>query len=107
VQVKVAILDPDARLLPEMSSSVSFLNSARTDQELQEKPRIWLSPSAVVNGRVAVVDATNHVQWKSVGTGATREGRIEITSGLAEGERIVGDKSEALQQGELVRLGDA
>ena len=36
VQVKVKIVDPGDRLLPEMSSSVSFLQSERTDAELHE-----------------------------------------------------------------------
>jgi RND family efflux transporter MFP subunit len=107
VQVKVAIVDPGARLLPEMSSSVSFLQSARTSAELQEQPRIWLAPTAIVEGRVASVDATSHVRWKRVTTGAAREGRIEVTSGLREGDRIVSDKPETLKDGALVRLGEA
>jgi multidrug efflux pump subunit AcrA (membrane-fusion protein) len=106
VQVKVAILNADAHLLPEMSSSVSFLQTARTDAELEEKPRLWLSPGSIVDGRVAVVDATNHVHWKSVTTGASREGRVEITAGLKEGDRIVSDKPEALKDGQLVRLSE-
>jgi HlyD family secretion protein len=104
VKVKVAILDPDARLLPEMSASVSFLNSARTDAELREPPRIWVPPAAIVDGRVAVVDATRHIQWRAVTTGATREGRIEITNGVKDGDRIVSTNADALQNGQLVRL---
>lgn len=107
VKVKVAILDPDARLLPEMSASVSFLQTARTDQELHEPAKIWLPPTAIVDGRVAVVDATKHVAWKSVATGAVREGRIEIVSGLREGDRVVTEKAEQLKQGELVRLSES
>ncbi|HWS70964.1 MAG TPA: efflux RND transporter periplasmic adaptor subunit, partial [Thermoanaerobaculia bacterium] len=106
VQVKVAILNPTVRLLPEMSSSVSFLQTARTDQELNEPAKLWLPSSAIVEGRVAVVDATNPVQWKSVTTGASRDGRIEVTGGLREGERIVTEKSEELKQGALVRLSE-
>ena len=106
VQVKVAILNPTVRLLPEMSASVSFLQSARTDQELNEPARLWLPSGAIVDGRVAVVDATNHVQWKSVTTGAARDGRIEVTGGLREGDRIVTEKSEELKQGALVRLSE-
>jgi RND family efflux transporter MFP subunit len=106
VQVKVAILNPTARLLPEMSSSVSFLQTARTDQELHEAPKIWLPAAALVDGKVAVVDATNHVTWKQVASGTTREGRIEVTSGIRQGDRVVTDKAEQLKQGELVRLSD-
>ncbi|HEV7920156.1 MAG TPA: efflux RND transporter periplasmic adaptor subunit [Thermoanaerobaculia bacterium] len=104
VKVKVAILDPDARLLPEMSASVSFLQTARTSQELSEPARIWLPPAAVVDKRVAVIDATNHVAWKNVTTGQVREGRIEIVGGLREGDRIVTDKAEQLKDGQLVKV---
>src|SRR3954447_16176347 len=74
VKVKVAILNPDARLLPEMSASVSFLNTARSAAERTEPAKMWLPTSAVIDGRVATVDATNHVAWNRVTTGAVREG---------------------------------
>jgi RND family efflux transporter MFP subunit len=106
VQVKVAILNPTVRLLPEMSASVSFLQAVRTDQELNEVPKLWLPSGAIVDGRVAVVDATNHVQWKNVTTGAVREGRIEVTGGVREGDRVITEKSEPLKQGALVRLSE-
>ena len=61
VQVKVKIVDPGDRLLPEMSSSVSFLQSERTDAEMHEPAKIWLPASAVSGGHVAVVGADKHV----------------------------------------------
>ncbi|MBV9494295.1 MAG: efflux RND transporter periplasmic adaptor subunit [Acidobacteria bacterium] len=104
VKVKVAILNPDARLLPEMSSSVSFLETARTSQELNEKAKIWLPPGAIVDKRVAVVDANERVHWKNVTTGDMRDGRLEILGGLNEGDRVVSEKAEQLQEGQLVKL---
>ena len=56
-------------------------------------------------GRVAVVDAQNHVRWKAVTTGMRRENRVEITSGIRQGERIVTENPGALKEGELVRIG--
>ena len=104
VKVKVKILDPGDRLLPEMSSTVSFLQAERSDAELQEPARIWLPPAAIANGRVAVVDAKGRVSMRSVTTGAVRDGRIEVTSGLRAGERIVTDKVDQFKDGQLVRL---
>lgn len=104
VKVKVAILNPDARLLPEMSSSVSFLNTARTEAELQEPPRIWLPAAAIVNGRVALVGSDLKVTWKAVVTGAAREGRIEITSGVKDGDRVITANHEQLKDGQPVKL---
>jgi RND family efflux transporter MFP subunit len=106
VQVKVAILDPDARLLPEMAASVSFLQAPRTAAELNEPPRIWLPPNAIVDGRVATVDANKHVAWKRVTTGVVRDGRIEVTNGIREGDRVVTAGADALKDGQLVRLSE-
>jgi RND family efflux transporter MFP subunit len=104
VQVKVAIRDATPRLLPEMSASVSFLRAPRTQVELSELPKIWLSPAAIVDGRVAVVDLRHRVIWRPVTAGATRDGRIEVRSGLRDGERVVTESAQTLEQGELVRL---
>jgi len=106
VKVKVAILNPDARLLPEMAASVSFLETARTNAELQEQPKIWLAPSSIVDGKVAVVDATKHVHWRGVTTGAVRDGRIEVTSGVKDGDRVITDHAEGLKEGQLIRMND-
>jgi RND family efflux transporter MFP subunit len=104
VQVKVKIIDPSDRLLPEMSSSVSFLQSERTDAEMHEPARIWVPASAVANGNVAVVDAEKHVALRRVTTGAVREQRIEITNGIKSGDRIVTTGAEALKDGQLIRI---
>ena len=104
VKVKVKILNPGERLLPEMSATANFLNAARSDEELHEPAKIWISPSAIVDGRVAVVDKSNHVLWRAVSTGARRESRVEITNGLRDGDRIVTANPERLKEGQLVRL---
>jgi RND family efflux transporter MFP subunit len=104
VQVKVTIINPGDRLLPEMSSSVSFLQSERTDAEMREPARLWVPASALAAGNVAVVDAEKHVALRHVTTGAVREQRIEITSGIKSGDRIVTNGAEALKDGQLVRI---
>ncbi|MEA2162650.1 MAG: hypothetical protein QOK37_777 [Thermoanaerobaculia bacterium] len=104
VQVKVTIINPGDRLLPEMSASVSFLQSERTDAEMHEPARLWVPASAVANGNVAVVDAEKHIALRHVTTGAVREQRIEITSGIKSGDRIVTTGAEALKDGQLVRI---
>ena len=106
VQVKVKIINPDERLLPEMSASASFLQSERSEAELREPARIWLPAGAIVGGRVAVVEANKHIAWRHVNTGLVRENRVEITEGLRNGERVVTENPERLKQGELVRHGE-
>jgi RND family efflux transporter MFP subunit len=104
VKVKVSIINPDARLLPEMSSSVSFLLTERTSSELTEVSKIWLPPSAIVDGRVAVIGADKRVKWTRVTPGVTRDGRVEVTSGLSGGERVVTSGGESLKEGQLVKV---
>jgi RND family efflux transporter MFP subunit len=104
VKVKVRILNPGERLLPEMSATANFLNTARSEEELREPPKIWLSPASIVDGRVATVTKDSHIAWKAVATGVKRENRIEITSGVREGDRVVTDNPERLKEGQLVRL---
>jgi len=106
VQVKVQIVNPDARLLPEMSATASFLQAPRSESELREPPRIWIPAGALADGRVAVVDADKRVRWHRVVTGIVREGRVEIKDGVREGERVVTENPERLKDGEPVRYGE-
>jgi HlyD family secretion protein len=106
VQVKVRILNPDERLLPEMSATVSFLGAPRSEAELREPARIWVPAAALVDGKIAVVGADKRVQWRRVTTGASRENRIEIKGGVRESERVVIENPERLKDGELVRYGE-
>ena len=106
VQVKVKIINPDARLLPEMSATASFLETERSESELREPPRIWLPSAALSDGRVALVDAGKRIAWRRVSTGVVRENRVEITSGIRAGDRVVTENPERLKEGELVRYGE-
>jgi len=103
VKVKVKILDPGDRLLPEMSATANFLNAQRSDAELKEPPKIWLPQRAVVDGKVAVIGADNRVQLRDVQTGDARESMIEVRGGVREGERVVTDGVDQLKDGQLVR----
>jgi RND family efflux transporter MFP subunit len=102
VKVKVKILDPGDRLLPEMSATAAFLERPRSDAELHEVPRVWLPAAAVDGARVAIVDDRHRVALRSVTTGATRGDRVEIVSGIKAGERVIVTRG-AFHDGELVR----
>ena len=106
VKVKVKILDPGDRLLPEMSATASFLNTQRSESELHEPAKLWVPKSAIADGKVAVVDKTSHVSLRAVQTGDARENKVEIRSGVREGDRIVTENVEQLKNGQLVRLPD-
>lgn len=106
VKVKVKILEPGERLLPEMSATASFLQTERSAQELGEQPKIWIPQSAIANGRVAIVRADHRVELRSVNVGPVRDGRVEVTSGLREGERIVSEGVAALSDGQRIRMAE-
>ena len=106
VKVKVRIINPSERLLPEMSATANFLQTERSDAELREPARIWLPPAAIVDSRVAVINDKSRVVWKRVSTGMRREDRIEITGGVREGERVVTQNASELKEGQLVRLNE-
>lgn len=107
VQVRVEILDPSDRLLPDMSSTVSFLENERTDAELREQPKIWIpEPALITTGtapRVALVSAEGLITLRNVSTGERRDGRVEITGGLSEGDVIVARDAAALEEGQTVK----
>lgn len=109
VKVKVAIIDPKDGLLPEMSASVSFLATERTAAERDETAKIWLPSSAVVtNGaasHVVKLDSKSMTaEHSAVTLGEAREGKIEVKSGVAEGDRIVVNDPSKLANGSKVRL---
>src|SRR4051794_3795720 len=104
VQVKVKILNPGDRLLPEMSSSVSFLQSERTDAEMHEPAKIWLPASAVSAGHLGCRGGGKKRTIRRGRPGAVVEKRIEITSGVNAGERVVTSGVDGLENGQLVKF---
>jgi hypothetical protein len=53
---------------------------------------------------VAVVGADKHITMRHVTTGAVVEKRIEITSGVNAGERVVTTGVDGLENGQLVKF---
>lgn len=110
VKVKVAFADPAEGLLPDMSATASFLETARTDAELTEKPKIWIPESAVITessvSRVLVLGEGNDVSTRTVTPGDVREGRVEIRDGLREGDKVVTSGGSDLKSGQKVRLNE-
>ncbi|CAG9267501.1 efflux RND transporter periplasmic adaptor subunit [Paraburkholderia unamae] len=57
--------------------------------------------------QVAVADANRHVQLRDVTIGTDLGTRVEITSGLHAGERVIDNPPDSLASGDLVRLASA
>lgn len=106
VLVKVAILDRDPRILPEMGAKVVF--TAREGGPAVAAPRRVLAPAAAVvqsaDGASVWVVENGAVRRVSVDPGATRGERLEIRQGLSGGESLVLEPPADLKNGMKVRV---
>jgi RND family efflux transporter MFP subunit len=106
VLVKVAILDRDPRILPEMAAKVVFTPERSTPAAVT--PRRVSVPAAAVVGegasaRVWVVENDGKVSARTVEVGRAVGDRVEIRSGLAGGERVVVVPPPGLKDGLRVK----
>ena len=109
LKVEVRVLEPDARLLPDMSARVTFLADAPADGKAAV--RAVLVPAAAVqrdaggNNYVWVFDA-GRARRVVVETAGDVDGRVRIASGLAGGERVIVG-TPPTRDGQRVRVADA
>ena len=99
-QMEIEIPNPNGRLKPGMY--------ARVDLRVADKPNAMSVPrNAIVeqNGRrgVFVADGTT-ARFRAVETGIQSPERVEIVSGLREGERVVTTGAAALADGDRIVL---
>lgn len=97
--VEVDVPNPDLSLSPGMY--------AETALELQKKDNTLTLPveAVVHNGDqeyVLALDSTNHVVRKPITLGVQTANRVEIASGLNEGESVIASGQSGYQQGEVV-----
>lgn len=105
VMTKIRFLDPDPRVLPEMSAKVAFLAEALSPE--QRKARTAVHGEAVVqaDGSAAVFRVTDGVVTRvAVKTGAKIGDLVEV-SGVKPGERLVLRPPASLRDGAAVSAG--
>ncbi len=97
VKVKIEILDKDAKILPEMSCRVVFLNpEAKVDDQAKSKVMIPASSIVVVDGnRGALVVSGDRAQFRRLELGTANGAGVEVLSGASGGEEIVADAAAA------------
>jgi RND family efflux transporter MFP subunit len=112
VQVKVSILDHDARILPEMGAKVDFLEAepARTGSAAQSAPR----PVVRVPAQAVSDSGTSSFVWqvregrlvrRVITTGPVSAGFREVRSGLNGGEQLLVGGVTSPREGMRVKLG--
>jgi RND family efflux transporter MFP subunit len=108
VQVKVAILDRDPRILPEMGAKVEFIRGGDGAAAAVSVPRRVLVPgTAIVQGsdgaRVWVVQ-DGRATSRTVEPGPARGEQVEIRAGLTGGEHVVLAAPAGMKDGTRVRV---
>jgi HlyD family secretion protein len=106
VRVKVAFLDADDRILPDLSARVSF--TAEATQGKASRSRILVPKVAVttLDGKSGVFRVVGgHAKFVPVEAAGEVQGQIEIVKGLQGGERLISVAALArpLKDGEAVR----
>jgi RND family efflux transporter MFP subunit len=105
VLVKVAFLDKDNRILPEMSAKVAFLERPVAADE--EKPRTAINPSAIVtkdDRKFVFLVKDSRIIETPITTGQRMGDMIEITAGLKAGDKIVLKPSGKLKTGSKIKV---
>ncbi len=107
VQVKVTILDRDPQLRPEMSAKVQF-EEPKAAEGATSLPMVTV-PSDVIarrDGKSVVFEVQDgRAKMRAVVTGADRQGRAVVKSGLLGVETLVAHPPESLKDGDAVRVG--
>jgi len=105
VRVKVAFLDADERILPDLSSRVSF--TAEPTQGKTERTRVMVPASAIrtVGERTGVFRIVEgRARFQPVKTGPQTQGQIEVVEGLAGGERLISSSPGEIRDGDRVKI---
>ncbi len=107
VELRVALLERDDRVLPDMGCRVEFQPPETTSDEI---PRIFVPARAVIPGspaQVFVVEDGRAI-LKLIGvSGEEENGRLAVSNGLTGREIVVIDPPASLRDGDAVRDGSA
>jgi multidrug efflux pump subunit AcrA (membrane-fusion protein) len=105
VLVKVAFLDKDSSILPEMSAKVAFLQREITENEHTPVRAVPVSAIVKYKGHDSVyVLVGNRVKEKRIDTGRRLGNMVEIISGLETGDRIVLSPPDKIEDGKKVKI---
>jgi len=106
VKVRISFDTLDPRILPDMGVKVSFLASEQPGRVAAAVgvlvPKAALRPSD--GNQVVFVLRDGALERRAVRVGDTRGENVEITAGLASGDRVVINGPERLRDGQKVRV---
>ena len=107
VKVRVALVDADASLFPEMSCTVYFLSDEAKESAESEVSRVFCPNDAIQQAGsesyVWIVAAEDRLRRVVVQLGEKKEDRTEVTLGLQGGEKVVVSAPQEFRDGLAVR----
>ena len=109
IKVKVAIVDADERLFPEMSGTVYFLPSGNESATAATDRRIFCPSDAIVkDGDTSYVWVVKDEKAErvKVKAGSATDNRTEILGGLSGGEKVIVKPPADLSEGRLVKVAE-
>ena len=90
VRVKVAFLDADDRVIPDLSARVSFTSEPTQGKEKRSRVVVPRATLATVDGKTGVYRVVDgRAVFTPVTAGGDVQGQVEITQGLQGGERLI------------------
>jgi HlyD family secretion protein len=106
VRVKVAFLDADDRVLPDLSARVAFTTEPTQGKEARSRVVIPKAALTTVDGKTGafrIVDG--RAKFTPVTAGGDVQGQVEVTQGLQGGERLISlSGGLQLKDGDKVRV---
>ena len=107
VLVRIGFDQLDPRILPDMGVGVAFLETGR-EVESVETSRLWVPVAAVqqdASQPFVFVLRGEEVERRAIGLGLEDGTDVEVTAGLAAGERVVLEAPLQLADGDRVAVG--
>jgi RND family efflux transporter MFP subunit len=106
VRVKVAFLDPDDRVLPDLSARVNFTTAPTQGREAKSRVVVPKATLTTVDGRSGVFRVVDgRAVFTPVTPGGDVQGQVEIKQGLQGGERLISlAGGTTIRDGERVRV---
>lgn len=105
VKVRISFDALDSRFLPDMGVKVAFL--APENRSAETRQVIVVPPAAVrvqEGKKVVFIWKDGVLERRAVATGSERGGEVELASGVQEGEQVVVEGPDDLEDGQKARI---
>ncbi len=112
IKVKVAILDPDGNLFPELVATVHFLpdKAIAIPATAAGGPLLFVPKAAIVeeagHSYAWIVDAAGSARRRPVEVIVTNDDLARVESGLTAGESVILDPPKTLRNGDPVKVNE-